>query len=413
MDQKTKDKELKKALEIYEKAQKMIAKEKFDKALKEFKKALEKFIKVGSLQQAEKVALRLVESSLIEKRYNTASDALIEAANIALLQEKTSSAYQHYKSAINFLVEDPKINKPKLSAEIACFASFIQVLKGRFQEAIEFFKKQMEINKYDGISEIALIAFSESLFNTLISKKEEFFSETKEKLRKLQLREGEKKLVQRCIELIEIYLNSKLKFSINKDVLAAGEEIELKVSPLSSKDSKILEVKTKFDSTRLELMNEPEILEKEAIYHFKTRLSGKGLIGPLTFQVKTEDGFEFPLIFKKEVEITPGKGQVTVNFPKTFEIFQAEKTDLEFEIINEGKGEANEISLEIQIPEEILLVGGSKIKKIHSLPTNADFTLKFLVQALLQGQFDANYKLNYNDGENILEFKENFLIKVL
>lgn len=413
MDQKTKDKELKKALEIYEKAQKMIAKEKFDKALKEFKRAMEKFIKIGSLQQAEKVVLRLVESSLIEKRYNTASDALIEAANIALLQDKTSSAYQHYKSAINFLIEDPKINKPKLSAEIACLASFIQVLKGNFQDAIEFFKKHIQINKYEGISDIPLIAFSESLFNTLISKKEDFFIETKQKFGKLQLREGEKKLVQKCMDLIEIYLNSKLKFSINKDILAAGEEIELKISPSSSKDSKILDVKTKYDSTRLELVKEPEILENEVIFHFKTRLSGKALIGPLSFQVQTADGFEFPLMYKKEVEITPGKGQVTVNFSKTFEIFQAEKTDLEFEIKNEGKGEANEISLEIEIPEEILLVGGSKVKKIHSLPTNADFTLKFLVQALLQGEFAASYKFSYNDGEKVIEFGENFLIKVI
>ncbi|NHI93806.1 MAG: hypothetical protein EAX96_15065 [Candidatus Lokiarchaeota archaeon] len=408
-----KEKEQKKAFEAYENAQKMVAKEKFDKALKEFKKAYEKFTKIGALQQAEKVALRLVENSLIEKRYNVASDALIEVANIALLQDKTSSALQHYKSAINFLVEDPKINKPKLSAEIACLASFILIIKGKFQDGIEFFKKHMEINKFEGISEIELISFSESLFNTLISKKDNFFKNTLVLSKKLNLRDGEKKLVNKCIQLSEIYLKSKLKFTINKEVLAVGEEIDLKIVPISTGPIQILQTITKYDTSRFELINEPKNTEEEVLFRFKTRLGGKGIIGPLTFQVKTEDGFEFPLIFKKEIEIKPGKGQILVKFPQIFEIIQAEKQDIEFVIINEGKGEANDISLEVQFPEQILLVGGSKLKKIHSLPKNANFSLKFLIQALLQGEFEGHYKLNYNDGEKVLENVGKFLIKVI
>jgi len=300
MSDKDQEKEMKKALDAYEKAQKMVAREKFDKALKEFKKAYEKFTKIGALNQAEKVALRLVESSLIEKRYNIASTALIDAANIALLQEKMSSAFQHYKSAINFMVEDPKINKPKISAEISCLASFIQVIKGNFQEGIDFFKKQMRVNKYKGISQIPLISYSESFFNTLISKQANFHDETKEKSRKLHLRKGENLLINKCMELMDIYLNTKIKYSVNKESLPAGTELHLKINPVSKKSIKIINSTTNFDTQHFELIEDPKILDDEATYNFRSRLSGKGLIGPLNFQVKTEEGYEFPLLFKKE-----------------------------------------------------------------------------------------------------------------
>ena len=410
MSNKDKEKEMKKALSAYEKAQKMIAQEKFDKALKEFKKALEKFTKIGALNQAEKVVLRLVESSLIEKRYNIASNALIEAANIALLQNKTSSAFQHYKSAINFMVEDPKINKPKVSAEISCLAAFIQVLKGKFQEGIDFFKKQMQVNKYKGISEIPLISYSESFFNTLISKQADFHEETKQKLNKLQLREGEKKLISNCMELIDIYLNSKLKYTVNKESLPAGMDLQLIINPISQKSVQIIDSSINFDTQHFELNEDPEILENEARFIFKTRLHGKGLIGPLQFQVKTDDNYEFPLIFKKEIEVLPGKGNISINYQEPFEIMQAEKTDLEFELINEGKGEVTDIQLKIDIPEEILLVGGSKEKKVHAIPTNGSFTIKYLIQSLLQGEYQGKYHLSYNDGDEIIKSEDAFNI---
>ncbi|MHA1784504.1 MAG: hypothetical protein ACTSVY_15930 [Candidatus Helarchaeota archaeon] len=412
MSEKNLEKEMKKALASYEKAQKMIANEKFDKALKEFKKAFDKFMKIGSLKQAEKVALRLVESSLIEKRYNIASNALIDAANIALLEDRMSSAYQHYKSAMNFLVEDPKINKQKLSAEIACFASLIQVLKGNFQEAIDFFKKQMEINKFKGISEIQIISFSESFFNTLISKNKEYYDKTKSKWKKLELREGEKKVIKNCMALLEIYLNTKLIYTIDKEKLSAGEGLELKVTPNSITDIELIDISTRYDTQRLELTEEPKILDQEVIFHFKTRLSGNGFIGPITFQVQTKDGYRFPLIFKKEIIIEPGKGNVIVNAPEVFEIVQAEKAELEFILKNEGKGEVIDISLKLEIPEEILLIGGSIIKKIHALPTNADFALTFLVQALLQGKFKSKYYLSYNDGYETRNEEKEFMILV-
>ncbi len=410
MSTKDQDKEMKKAIEIYEKAQKMIAKEKFDKAAKEFKKAYEKFTKIGALNQAENVAKLLVESSLIEKRYNTASDALIEAANISLLQNRLSSAFQHYKSALNFMVEDPKINKPKISAEISCLAAFIHVLKGKFQDGIDFFKKQIEVNKYKGISEIPLISYSESMFNALISKQAKYQDEAKDKMQKLQLRDGEKILITKCVELIDIYINSKLKYTVNTELLPAGQDLHLKVNPVSNKNVKIIDSTLNYDTQHFELIDDAEITENEAIFHFKTKLSGKGNIGPLSFQVKTEDGFEFPLIFKKEFEVLPGKGNITINLRDPFEIIQAEKTDLEFEVKNEGKGEVTDIQLSIEIPEEILLVGGTKEKKVHAIPTNGSFVIKYLIQSLLQGEFQGKYRLSYNNGDEIIEKENDFKI---
>ena len=126
--------------------------------------------------------------------------------------------------------------------------------------------------------------------------------------------------------------------------------------------------------------------------------------------MKTEEGYEFPLLFKKEFEILPGKGDITVNFQSPFEILQAEKTDLEFILTNEGKGEVTNIYLKIDIPEEILLVGGSIEKRVHAIPTNGTFTFKYLIQSLLQGEFGGKYHLTYNNGDEIIKKDEDFKI---
>ena len=65
-----KQKEFNKAMNLYAKAEKFIAKEKFDKAKDNFKKAIKEFYRIQAYQQAQKIISKFVESALIEREYN-------------------------------------------------------------------------------------------------------------------------------------------------------------------------------------------------------------------------------------------------------------------------------------------------------------------------------------------------------
>ena len=75
--------------------------------------------------------------------------------------------------------------------------------------------------------------------------------------------------------------------------------------------------------------------------------------------------------------------------------------DFEFDVINRGRGEAQNVKVEIELPEDILIIAGTNEKKVFSLNSQEDFTFTFPLQTIKAGIFDGKIKITFEIPQGI------------
>lgn len=135
-----------KAMALYVKGEKYLAKENFNKAKDFFKKAIEAFYQIKAYTQAQKIISKFVENALIVKSYMDAAIAVYQAADIALMENNIKKALEHYKSSINFFVEESNFDRKNLDIKYKalCFYPLCEASIGKFEASIEHFKKKFK-----------------------------------------------------------------------------------------------------------------------------------------------------------------------------------------------------------------------------------------------------------------------------
>ncbi|MHC1590589.1 MAG: hypothetical protein ACXQS8_00715, partial [Candidatus Helarchaeales archaeon] len=352
-----------------------------------------------------------VEMALVEREHNTAANALIEAANVALLLKEDIRAFEHYRSAMNFYVNAPKVNKEKEVMHAACLASFIRLVQGRFKEAITFFKSNLQNNRFKNIEKDLLIQFTENVLNGIISKNQDYLQKAREIFSRLKLRDGEFKLCESVLHVLEEFLKFKIKSNVIPDKFHAGETFKFLFFISHPQDLTLLDSSLDHDASKLELMSELSVNEncKEYSLEFKAKVDGQSKIGPIKIRVQTADGFKFPLTISRAVKILPGKPHLRMIIEEQ-QLIKGEKNQLELLLVNEGRGEALDIELILEFPETLLFTGGSNVKKLHSLKANAKFPLSFLVTPLTSDSLRGKYILKYTDDSKVQSIQENELV---
>ncbi|MHA1144074.1 MAG: hypothetical protein ACTSRW_04995 [Candidatus Helarchaeota archaeon] len=390
-----------KAMKHYEKAMKFRSKEKFPKVVKELKQTMKLFNEASSHKEVEKVALRLVEMALVEREHNIAANALMEAANAAIILNECIKAYEHYKSAINFYVDAPKINKSREIMHATCLASFIRLLQGRFDEGISFFKTNLKNNRFKNIEKEPLIQFTEGILNGIISKKDEYLDRIEDIQAKLGLKKGEMLLCEKMVYILREYLKFKIRTELEPAKIYAGDQFTFKILIEHPRNIVFIDSSLDHDTNRLEAISGLNSKEdgKHFSMDFKARVDGDTQVGPMTIVLQTEDDFKFPLTISKKFKILPGKPKVDVIIEEQ-QLLKGEKNQFDIILFNSGKGEASRITLELDFPETLLFVGGVNSKKLHSLKANARFPVSFLVTPLVGAELKGKYRLSYYNDYN-------------
>ena len=392
-----------KALKLYSKAEKFIAKEKFDKAKESFKKAIKEFYSMEAYAQAQKIINKFVESALIEKEYFEAAVALYEAANIALIEDNVKKALENYKSAINFFVEQSGFSKKdqETKYKALCLSPLCEASIGKFEQAIEYFKTNLrQIPKRYRIK-IPLIDFCTSIFNAIITKKIENLNSSKLVLKDLKLLEGETKLLENLISIIELYVKTKIESIINKEKIESGDSFSLNISLNSPEPIEILKYYVEYDTQRLELTNVPKIIkEKPLEFIFNAKVQGKAKFGPLLLNCKAK-GVEFPFKYQGILNILPGRPKLEVNVESEMKLFEGDAFDFEFDITNQGKGEAINLTVNLEVPEEILIIAGTNEKRLYSLNSKESYSFTFPLQAIKAGTYGGKINISYEIPQDI------------
>ncbi|MHA1377082.1 MAG: hypothetical protein ACTSRG_01755 [Candidatus Helarchaeota archaeon] len=387
-----------KALKIYAKAEKYIAKQKFDKAKDNFKKAIKEFYNIKAYKQAQKIINKFVESALIERDYIEAAMALYQAANIALIENNIKKALEHYKSSINFFVEHAYFGKKEeeIKYRSLCLYPLCEASIGKFEQAIEHYKTNLKDIPKRYKFKLPIIDFCTSIFNSFISKKIEILKGSESLLEDLKLLEGESNLVHNLMKIIEIYIKTKVKSKINKEKIEAGDEFSLKISLDSPEPLEITNYFLEYDKSRLNLINVPKVISNKPLeFKFEVKVAGKAKFGPLLLNCKTHSGIEFPFKYQSILNILPGRPKLEIESEKEYKTLEGDVFDLEFIVTNKGKGEAQNIKVELDLPEEILIIAGTNEKNLFSLNSKENYTFTFPLQTLKSGIYEGKIKTSF------------------
>ncbi len=386
-----------KALKLYAKAEKMIAKQKFDKAKDNFKKAINEFYSMQAYAQAQKIINKFVESALIEKEYQEAAVALYQAANIALIENKVKKALENYKSSINFFIEQSGFSKKNedIKYNALCLSPLCEAALGKFEYAIDYFKTNLNQIPRRFRIKLPIVDFCTSIFNTLITKKIENLNNSKTILKDLKLLEGETILLENLISIAELYVKTKIESRLNKEKIEAGDSFSLNISLNSPENIEILKYYLDYDTQRLELTNVPKISENKPIeFIFDAKVQGKAKFGPLLLTCKAKE-IEFPFKYQSILNILPGRPRLQIDAQSEINIFEGDAFDFDFEITNRGKGEAINLAVTLEVPEEIMIIAGTKEKKLYSLNSQENYIFTFPLQAIKSGAYEGKILISF------------------
>ncbi|MHA1301131.1 MAG: hypothetical protein ACTSO9_17055 [Candidatus Helarchaeota archaeon] len=405
-------KNFEKAMKLYAKAEKFIAKQKFDKAKDNFRKAIKEFYNIKAYKQAQKIINKFVESAIIERDYVEAAVTLYQAANISLIESNVKKALEHYKSSINFFVEHASYHKKEeeLKYRALCFYPLCEASIGKFEESIDHFKTNLKDVPKHIKFKLPIFDFCTAVFNSIISKKIEVLKGAESLLNEIKFLDGEKKLISALLKIIDIYIKTKVETKINKQKLEAGDKISLKISLNSPEPVEIVKYFLEYDKQRLNLTNIPKIVPNKPLeFIFELKVAGKAKFGPLNLICKTQSGIEFPFKYQSSLNILSGRPKLDIDVESEIKIIEGDVFDLEFDITNKGRGEAQNVKVELMLPEEILIIAGTNEKKLYSLNSQENYTFTFPLQTIKSGNYSGKIKISFEIPQGISREPEKIL----
>lgn len=397
-----KEKLIDKSLKAYSKGEKLVFNRKFNKAEKFFKKAFNNFMQLGEKKRAEKVLLKLAECFLIEGQYQNASSSMRDSANLRLLDYKFINAIEQYQSVIElvFKLGEEKDYSQNL-LEIFSFISLCYLAVGDFQKSIDYLKKN--IQKYAGniknVSKIKILNHATKLNNLIIKRDLEELEDIKSEKSKIDLREGEKLLLDRVYDILNVYINSDIILKADKSEIRAGDEFNITGKLDSGPDIVIKSLNILLDHG-FSLIDKPKILDnkREFTFGLESKISGKFRIKPEL--ICESEHFSFPLSSNKIIEIKPGYPVIQfITDMENLMINLEEPFSVTYAIKNIGRGEAINLKLEIETTPAIQLTEGTLTKQLHSLLPQEEFAFVYNFKGTIMGKHSIKSKLTF-EGAN-------------
>ncbi|MFW9949803.1 MAG: hypothetical protein ACFFKA_06730, partial [Candidatus Thorarchaeota archaeon] len=362
----------------------------FKKAGKTYHSAGNTFLKLNQFQIAKKCFLNSMTSFLELERFETAIELLRQAGEACLLDNQYLQAFQLYKDAFNYI--------PKLKSEVDRNSSYILFLflsylclhaKGSPQEGLDFIKRNR--NKIDNefFKESNLIQLISELTITLRDKTEKYLEKIQNDINQLKLRTVESDLLSRVILLTKFQILLKSSPKLDRGTYNTNEvinlDLELDTSPFIQiiKDSSLnYDIKSfKITNILVNLSDNLTANKKPDLpfsidfgskinlqFAFKSFFQiDKPNIGPfnLTFEINNL------LIFNYETTIiTPHITAPPASLLTSIKNLRPPLLDqtfpLEILVENRSEGEALDVNLQLQFPEELKLMRGTTDKQIYS-----------------------------------------------
>jgi len=433
-----KDLEQKKTKERFSVEKQILKAEQLYKA-KQFKKAGKGFHSAGKLflnmQEYDKAKTCFMSSAKIFleiERYDTSIELYRQSGEACLQANDFIDANLVYKEGLNLISKLKNEGDRNSSYIVFSVLSYMcTYVKGAPNEGLEFLKRTSKKVSKDFFKEHQLIKLVSEITLALRDNESKYVNKIKKNIGNFKLREAELKLLKFVLLLTHAKLNITTTLKLDKDSYTTNEILNLELNFDARSLKKIVSDSfyqfelsqfniTKFTvnlSDNLTTTNKPRTplpldISKETRLQFKIKPHFQidhSTIGPLMLICELNNN----LIFLYETQsINPNLTSPPATLIASIRNLRPPLIDktfpLEITIENQSQGEALNLKLTVEIPDQLKIMRGTTNKQIYSLRSNEDIKWELNLKPLEAGDYVIKIFIKFVDSDQneIEEIKE-------
>jgi len=406
---------------------------------KQFKKAGKSYHLAGNilldLNEYEKAKSCFMSSAKIfieTGRFNTGLELFRQSGEACLRANNFKDANPIYKDALNLI--------PKLKSEgdrnsnyiiFSVLSYMCSYVKGKPNEGLEFLKKISKKVEKEFFKEHQLIKLVSEITLALRDNESKYIKKIKENTGNYKFREAELKLLKYVLLITHVKLSITTSFKLDKEIYTTNEILNLDLNFDTKSLVEIINNSfyqfelnqfniTKFLlnlSDNLATQNKPNVplsleIGKKTQLPFKIKPHfqvDNSIIGPMVLTCELNNN----LIFLYETQsirpnlISP-PATLTVSIRNLRPPLLDKTSPLEITIENQSEGEALDLKLDVEFPEQLKVMRGTTNKQIYSLKSNEDIKWEINLKPLEAGDYVIKIFINFMDPDQnkIEEIKE-------
>ena len=401
------------------KAEDNFDRQKFKKAAKLFQKAGEYYFGIDQFQIAEQCFFYTSKCYVQMEDQGGAAAMLRLCANCALLYENLEKARDFYDIAAKTVMDSNAKDQDSRAIINVCFAYLCLFLGGFHEKAIQYIKKMKNYVDIDDFQENNLVILISKLSQAILTANENVLAEVIELFPRFKFRRAELSLIRSALVVAKANLDLELTLEINSDTILNNTVFNFGVvvdpAPLKDiEDNKILQYKISHliikdlrvsISDNLGILSRPEVplsIQKKTSFPFELRANfpGDAHLGPIVFLVEVDKKYRFYCeTAHVPIKVVNPDADLEVEYNPLETPILNQKFPLEVVLQNRSKGEALNLRVQLEFPEELRLMRGTFEKVIYSLGSKESFKWQLQVKAFEPGEILVKTTVLYEDSE--------------
>jgi len=417
----------------------MCIRDRYKRAAKSYNTVGNIFLKLGNYEIAKECFFNAAKSAIHEDKYLRGLEFLRNAGNASLLNNNFSEAYQFFKESLNYI---PSLrNSSDINQLFVVFSSLSYLclfVEGKQEEGLNIVKKIRSFVDDSYFKESALIKLVKDLTVATKDKKEKYIKKIEKDFENSKFYEGEINLAKSALVIAKTIVSLIVKLTLDKKIYTTNDVINLTMN-IDTKP--LLDITENsfynYNLKELKIMKIGIQLTDNFTFHKKPELPitiTPGQTCQINLLIKPHFQMENPTIgpilltselngnLKFFYEYSELLYPTLISPPPTLDIsiknlrppLIGKSFPLEILIENKSKGEALDLNIEIDFPENLKVMRGTLKKQIYSLRTNENMKWEISLKPIEAGDYSIKIKTTFKDPDQnqIGEIKE-FSLKVL
>ena len=380
------------------------------------------FLKLGDYERAKECFFNAAKCAINEDKYLSGLEFLRNAGNVSLIMNNFSEAYQFFTKALNYI---PSLRSSSdRDYQFILFSSLSYLclfLEGKQEEGLNLVKKTKNFVDDIYFKENSLIKLIKDLTVATKDKNKNYIKKIETDFENYNFHQGETYLAKLALVLAKTIVTLITKSTFDKNVYTTNDIINLKLDidtkPLLdiSKNPfynyNITELKiSKINITlsdNFTSYKKPELPIKITPGHnYQLNLlikphfqMEKPFIGPITLSFELNEilrfFYEIPETFYPNLISPPPTLDISIKNLRPPLIGQS--FPLEIFLENKSEGDALDLNIEIEFPENLKVMRGTLKKQIYSLRSNENMKWEINLKPLEAGDYSIKVKTTFKD----------------
>lgn len=413
------------AQRLVNRAEKHTEVESFKKAGKCYQTAGELYVKLHEFESATDCFFNAANSYIKEDKYSLVLDNIRFAGDASILSHDYLKAYKFFKTGLKYI---PNVSNQAFNYILFASLSYLSLfIKGKQDLGLNLLKEIKKKVDNALFKDNPLVILVKNLTIAVRDKKKDYLDKVEQDFDKYKFREEEEQLMKEVLVIAKTHISLETQLILDRDKYTTKDLIKLTLK-IDSKS--LIEISNypfyNYSIKELKITNMGVALSDNLINQEKPQLPiiikpgdafqmdfiirpnfqmDNPFIGPILLTCEMDDKFIF---FLKTQLIVPN----LISPPPTLEIsLQNLRTPLldqtfpmEILVENKSQGEALDITIEAEFPNEIKIMRGLTKKQIYALRSNENISWEIALKPTQPGDYEFNFHVHFKDpDQNVIE----------